>query len=100
MDSKQFNITASESPKAMASNIRALKHHIGVKTSGTVGALKIQAKAPGSAVFEDIPNATAIDLAAPISVQVEGAIAEFLFTINGATATDVITTTVSFEVND
>ena len=100
MDSKQFNITASESPKVMTSNIRALRHHIGVKTTGTAGELKIQAKAPGSATFEDIPDATAIDLSAPVSVQVEGAIAEFLFTVSGATATDVITATVSFEVND
>jgi hypothetical protein len=100
MDSKQFNITSSESPKQMQSNIKSLNHHIGVKTTGTAGTLTIQAKAPGSATFEDIPDATAIDLSAPVSVQVEGAIAEFLFTVSGATATDIITVTDSFEAND
>lgn len=100
MISKKFKVIASESPKTMVSGINALQHHIAVKTTGTAGAIKIQGKAPGSSRFEDIPEAGAIDLADPVSIQVQGAIVEFLFTVSGADPSDAITVTSSFEVNN
>jgi len=66
-------------------------HDIAVKGNKT-GTLTIRGKKVGSDMFEDIPDAV-ITLSAPLSVQVEGVIGEFEFTLAGVTGTDVIIVT-------
>lgn len=63
-------------------------HDIAVKGNGT-GTLTIKGKKVGSSVFEDIPDGL-IDLSAPVSIQVEGVIEEYEFTLAGVTSTDDI----------
>lgn len=71
-----------------------LKRHVAVEVFGgaPVGTLVLTAKAPGSAVFEAIPDGT-IDLASPVSVQIEGAISEFNVNLAGVTGVDSIIVT-------
>lgn len=69
-----------------------LNRHIAVTSSGSapVGTLTLTAKPPGGEVFEEIPDGI-IDLAAPVSVQVEGAISEINVNLAGVTGVDTIT---------
>jgi hypothetical protein len=68
-----------------------LQRHIAVEAFGSspVGTLVLTAKAPGSGVFEAIPDGT-IDLSAPTSVQVQGAISEINVNLAGVTGIDQI----------
>lgn len=63
-------------------------HDIAVKGNNT-GTLTIKGKKVGSSVFEDIPDGL-IDLSAPTSIQVEGVIDEYEFTLAGVSGTDAI----------
>lgn len=80
-----------------AVNYLSNSHHLAFSTDATTGTLAIAARAPGAAVFEPIPDAGALDLSVPISIQVIGVIAEMNFELAGDDATEVLVTH-SYEV--
>lgn len=53
-------------------------------TNITGGVLTIRARKPGATFFEDIPDGI-VDLSTPTSVTFNGAVAEYEFTLAGAT---------------
>lgn len=66
-------------------------HDIAVKGNNT-GTLVIKGRKIGSSVFEDIPDGT-ITLSAPVSIQVEGVIEAYEFTISGISGSDTVQVT-------
>ena len=89
-----FKITAVDGTYTRTLNTGKF-HQISVKPElGTMsGTLTVTAKAPGSAVFEDIPDGT-IDLSATQTVIFSGAIEEYQFVLSGfsGSATTLIIT--------
>ena len=70
--------------KVIASDSNDFNHDLAIRARGSapVGIVTITARKPGSDVFESIPDAV-IDLSAPFTVQFQGAVAEFNFSISG-----------------
>lgn len=99
MTTQTFTISSASGTYNAKTDQSFLSHHIGIKTNGaaTAGTLSIKAKPPGGALFEDIPDATAIDLTAPTSVQVTGAIVELEFATAGITGANQVHITVTSE---
>jgi len=82
-----------------AGNILAVTHHFGIATDApATGTLKIEARPPGATVFEVVPGAEALDLAALDSVQVTGVIEEYEITLTSVTGATEIVITDSCEV--
>lgn len=94
-----FTISSASDTYTAQTDQSYLSHHIGIKTNGTAtaGTLTIKARPPGGALFEDIPDATSIDLTAPPSVQVSGAIVELELITAGVTGANQIHVTVTSE---
>lgn len=71
-----------------------LQRHIALEIFGNSpsGTMILTAKAPGSGVFEEIPDGT-INLSAPTSVQVQGSISKINVNLAGVTGiTSIIVT--------
>lgn len=68
-----------------------LYHDVAIRAngSGQAGTLVLEAKKPGSQIFESIPDGT-FDLSALTSIQFTGAVAEFKATITGISGVDLL----------
>ena len=93
-----LRISAVDGTVRRAGNTLAFTHHIAIATDApATGTLKIEAKPPGSATFEAIPGAEALDLAALESIQVLGLMEEFELTLTNVTGATELTITDSCE---
>ena len=89
-----FFLDAANGAESRSGNIQAFTHRLGVSTDTPIsGTLEIKARPPGAVNFEAIPDASAIDLVSPVSIQVAGVVEEFEFTLTDVTGEAVVTIT-------
>lgn len=85
--SYSFTIPAANGTYTQKSQDSSLSYHqLAIKTNGTptAGSVTVNAKSPGSSVFEPVPSGT-IDLTAPVVLNFTSSVLEYQVVVTGIT---------------